>query len=315
METKDRLTSLPIVFLLAMLCCFLWGSATPSIKIGYQIFEISTSDTPSIILFAGIRFFLAGMLVIIFQSIISKKFIKPEKGSLPSIVKLCLAQTVIQYFCYYVGVAHTSGVTGTILSGAGGFFSILMAALIFKYEKMTSAKIIGCTMGLCGIIIMNISLTGGASFHFALMGEGLVLISQISYALSGILAKKYSKNFSVIMLSGYQFLLGGLIMIVTGLAFGGRIKLNNTFSAYMLLLYLALISAVAYSVWGTLLKHNPVSRVTIFNFMVPLFGVLLSAIFLDEMEQALQINKLIALVLVSIGIYVVNRKPKGEVAQ
>ena len=167
-------------------------------------------------------------------------------------------------------------------------------------------------MGLSGIIIMNISLSKGASFHFSLPGEGLVLISQISYALSGILAKKYSKKYSVIMLSGYQFLLGGAIMIVTGLAFGGRIKMDNTFSAYMLLLYLALISAVAYSVWGTLLKHNPVSRVTIFNFMVPLFGVLLSAIFLNEMEQALQINKLIALVLVSIGIYIVNRKPKNE---
>ena len=97
-------------------------------------------------------------------------------------------------------------------------------------------------------------------------------------------------------------------MIAVGLALGGRIDLVPRFSAYVLLLYMALISAVAYSVWGILMKNNPVSRVSIFNFMTPLFGVLLSAIFLGEVDQALQLNKLLALVLVSAGIYVVNRK-------
>ena len=308
MENDNKLSRLWAVFLLAMLSCFLWGSATPAIKIGYETFGIASSDTVSIILFAGIRFFLAGILVIIVQSVMAGKFIKPEKGSFPSILKLSLAQTMVQYFCFYVGLAHTSGVTGTILSGASGFFSILMASLIFRYEKLTAAKIIGCIMGFSGLIIMNISFDGGTSFHFSFWGEGLVLLSTLSLALSGILAKKYSARFSVVMLSGYQFILGGLVMMIVGFALGGRIKLVPQASAYILLLYMAFISAVAYSVWGILMKNNPVSRVSIFNFMTPLFGVLLSAIFLGEVDQALQWNKLAALALVSAGIYVVNRK-------
>ena len=308
MEKKNRLSELPIVFLLAMLCCFLWGSATPAIKIGYTMFGIENSDTMSIILFAGVRFFLAGVLVIIFQSIMAGRFIKPEKAALPSIVKLSLAQTIIQYFLFYVGLAHTSGVTGTILSGASGFFAILIAAFIFRYEKLTLPKIIGCIMGFCGLVIMNISFSGGTVFRFTLIGEGLVLLSTISYAFSTILVQKYSSRFRVVMLSGYQFLLGGFVMIIVGLVLGGRISLPGNFSAYVLLLYMALISAVAYSVWGILLKYNPVSRVTIFNFLTPLFGVLLSAIFLGEVDQALQLNKLLALILVCVGIYVVNRK-------
>ena len=215
---------------------------------------------------------------------------------------------MVQYFCFYVGLAHTSGVTGTILSGASGFFSILMASLIFRYEKLTAAKIIGCIMGFSGLIIMNVSFDGGTSFHFSFWGEGLVLLSTLSLALSGILAKKYSARFSVVMLSGYQFILGGLVMMIVGFALGGRIELVPQASAYILLLYMAFISAVAYSVWGILMKNNPVSRVSIFNFMTPLFGVLLSAIFLGEVDQALQWNKLAALALVSAGIYVVNRK-------
>ena len=308
MEKKSRLTELPVVFLLAMLCCFLWGSATPAIKIGYQIFGIDSSDTVSIILFAGMRFFLAGILVIIVQSIMAGHFIKPEKGSFPSIFKLSLAQTMVQYFCFYVGLAHTSGVAGTIISGASGFFSILLVSIVFRYEALTMPKIIGCIMGFAGLIILNVTFGGGTVFHFSFLGEGLVLLSTISLALSGILVKNYSKSFSVVMLSGYQFILGGFVMMVVGFALGGRIDLVPELSAYILLLYMALISAVAYSVWGILMKYNPVSRVSIFSFLTPLFGVLLSAVFLGELDQALQLNKLIALILVSGGIYVVNRK-------
>ena len=308
MENDNKLSRLWVVFLLAMLSCFLWGSATPAIKIGYEMFGIASSDTVSIILFAGIRFFLAGILVILIQSLLAGHFIKPERGSFPSIFKLSFAQTMFQYFCFYVGLAHTSGVTGTILSGTSGFFSILIASLLFRFEKLTPAKIAGCIMGLLGVVVMNVSLEGGTSFHFALNGEGLVLLASISLAVSGILSKKYSKNFSVVMLSGYQFLLGGFVMIAVGLALGGHIDMPGSFSAYILLLYMAMISAVAYSVWGILLKYNPVSRVTIFSFLTPLFGVLLSAVFLGEVDQALQLNKLLALILVSGGIYVVNRK-------
>lgn len=308
MENNDRLTKLWVVFLLAMLSCFLWGSATPSIKTGYEIFSIASSDTWAIIQFAGIRFFLAGILVILFESLKEKKFVKPEKAALPSIVKLGFAQTIIQYFCFYIGLAHTSGVTGTILSGSGGFFSILMACFLFRQEKMTTNKMVGVILGFAGIIIMNISFSGGSMFTFTLPGEGLVLLSQISYALSGILVKRYSVKFNVVMLSGYQFIFGGLVMVLVSLIAGARIDMAVGIAGYVLLIYMALISAVAYTVWGILMKHNPVSRVSIFNFMTPLFGVLLSAIFLNEVEQALQINKLLALILVSLGIFIVNRK-------
>ena len=81
--------------------------------------------------------------------------------------------------------------------------------------------------------------------------------------------------------------------------------------AVALLLYMAMISAVAYTLWGVLLKYNPVSRVSVFGFMNPVFGVLLSALILGESAQALSIYALAALVLVSLGIYVVN-KPERQ---
>ena len=64
---------------------------------------------------------------------------------------------------------------------------------------MTSAKLLGCILGLGGIIIMNITPRKETVFSFSFLGEGLVLLSTISLAVSGILVKKYSKDFNGMM--------------------------------------------------------------------------------------------------------------------
>lgn len=313
MNETGKLSQGKYVFLLAMVSCFLWGSATPAIKIGYEMFSIDSTDTASIILFAGTRFFLAGMLVVLFQSLLRRRFLAPQKEAFPSIFALSLAQTAVQYLFFYIGLAHTSGVHGTIISGTGGFISILMASLLFHYEKLTPAKLLGCIAGFAGILIMNLSgQEAGSLFDVSFLGEGFVFFSQISYAVSGILIKKFSGRFDVVMLSGWQFTLGGLLLIAAGIIGGGHIAFTDNWQAYLLLLYMALISAVAYSVWGLLLQHNPISRVSIYTFLTPLFGVLLSAVFLGEWEQAVSLKTLAALILVCGGIYVVNHKQTKE---
>ena len=223
MQGSQRLQQMKTVFALAALCCFLWGSATPAIKIGYQLFSIDSADTSSIIVFAGTRFLLAGILVVLFQSLLRCRFLRPQPKALPAIFALSLTQTAVQYLFFYIGLAHTSGVRGTILSGLGGFLAILAASLLFRYEKLTVAKVLGCTAGFAGIVIMNLSdQNAGPLLDVTLLGEGFMVFSQISSALSSSLIKRYSARFDVVMLSGWQFALGGLLLIAAGLAGGGR---------------------------------------------------------------------------------------------
>lgn len=307
MNKKINLTDIRVVMLLAGVCCFLWGSATPAIKTGYRLFQIDSADTSSILLFAGTRFFLAGILVIIWHSVTSRKWIFPPRGSAPAIVQLALSQTVLQYVFFYVGLSHATGVHGAIITGTNVFFSILFASLIFRYETLNVRKLAGCLLGFAGIVIVNLAGAGSAGlFEVSFLGEGFVLMAQIFYAISSALVKKHSRQFDVVTLSGYQFMTGGLVLMAIGAAFGGTLAGATGPSAYILLLYMGFLSAVAYTLWGILLKYNPVSRVTIFGFMNPMFGVLLSAIFLGESGQALNWNTVLALILVSIGIYVVN---------
>ena len=302
---KKLLTKTPVVCGLAIICCLLWGSAFPCIKIGYQMFNIPSGAVRSQFIFSCILIKLDCLLTIILGSLLSKKILVPKKESLFSVFKLSMVQTVLQYVFFYIGLANTSGVKSSIINAANVFLSILFAVFIFKYEKMTVLKVLGCVVGFLGVVVINLA-NGGFDMSIKLSGEGAILLSAAAYALSSGMIKKYSKDENPVVLSGYQFFLGGIILVVVGIATGGKIS-GFTFASIALLIYMAMISAVAYTLWGILLKYNPVGKVAVFGFTNPIFGVILSAVFLGEKNQAFGVQGLVALVLVSVGIFMVNK--------
>lgn len=295
-----------VVCALAMICCLLWGSAFPCVKIGYRMFGIASEDTASQILFAGARFTLAGILTVLIGSMLNRGLLFPEKGNWHMVGKLCLVQTVIQYLLFYVGLANTTGVKSSIIEAANVFFAILASSLLFHYETLGRTKLLGCVLGFAGVVLINLNGTGlDASMSF--WGEGCILLSTVSYAFSSVLIKKYSQRENPVTLSGYQFMAGGAVMAAAGMLLGGELK-GFAPASVGLLVYMAMISAVAYSLWGILLKYNPVGKVAVYGFMNPVFGVILSALLLGEQNQAFTLRGLISLILVCMGIYIVNRE-------
>ena len=281
-QKQNILTKTGIVALLACVCCILWGSAIPVIKTGYRFLHVDSSDIASQIVFAGVRFTLAGILVLIFASIREKKVMIPDKEILKYAVPVCLAQTVGQYFFFYIGVANTSGVKGGIITGLGNFIAILLSCLVFRNERMTRRKIAGCVLGFAGVVVINL-LGNSLDMGFKLIGEGFVLIAQLSYGISTVLINLFSRKVSPVVLSGTQFTMGGIVLMLIG-------------------------AGMAYTLWSVLLAWNDVSKVAIFGFVNPLCGVILSALILGEVKQAFNVGSLAALILVCAGIYIVNCK-------
>ena len=287
-----------------MICCMLWGSAFPCVKIGYKMLGITANNTAGQILFAGYRFSLAGLSVIIAGSIAQKKILVPKANEIPKVMLLSAFQTIIQYLLFYIGLANSTGVKASVIIGSNVFIAVIVSSLIFHLEKLKLNKAIGCIIGFTGIIIINLS--GGAfDMNIRLTGEGFMFISTFSYAFSSVLMKKYSKSADPVMMSGWQFLFGGTVMSLMGIISGGKVVIDSA-NEWGMLFYLAFISAVAYSLWAILLKYNPVSKVAVYGFMNPVIGVILSALLLNEGQQAFGLNGIISLVLVCAGICVVN---------
>ena len=296
----------PVTVLTAVFCCVLWGSASPAIKIAYELFRIGPEDTASRILLAGARFTIAGIMIIVFGSLLARKFLKPQAKSWKNILILSLFQTIGQYYFFFMALANTTGVRGSIINASGNFLAILFAAFLFRLEKLNLKKLAGCVVGFAGIILI---LGGSSSFlsggSVTLAGEGAMVAAAFFYALSGCCIKIFSKDENPVVLSGYQFLLGGIVLFVIGKVMGGCLVFYSS-SCTWNLLYMGFISAGAYTLWGILLKYNPVSRVSILGFLNPVMGVLLSALFLGENQEAFSMTGLLSLLLVSLGIIIVN---------
>ena len=288
---KDRViwAWFPVTLLTAIFCCVLWGSASPAIKIAYELFKIGPEDTASRIMLAGARFMIAGVMTILFGSLLARKFLLPKKESWKNVLVLSLVQTVGQYYFFFMALANTSGVRGSIINASGNFIAILFAVYIFHFEKMTLKKLAGCLVGFSGILLI---LGGGQALleggRVTLAGEGAMLAADFFYAASGCLIKIFSRDENPVALSGYQFLIGGVILYAIGSLMGGQL------------------------LWGVLLKYNPVSRVSILGFVNPVMGVLLSALFLGEGREAFSLTGLLALLLVSAGIVIVNTSEKKK---
>lgn len=311
-QKKSIWAYLPITFLTALFCCVLWGSASPAIKIAYELFHIPPEDTASRITLAGARFIIAGAMTIVFGSVLARRLLIPKRSSMKYIAVLSLLQTIGQYYFFFMSLAYISGVRGSIINASGNFLAIVIAALIFRLEELTPRKLIGCMVGFAGIIMIlggvkALIAGGGISYR----GEGAMLMAALFYAFSSCCIKIFSRYENPVVLSGYQFMLGGLVLLIIGLIMGGRLIFYSPSCAYNLI-YMGFISAGAYTLWGVLLKHNPVSRVSIFGFINPVMGVLLSALFLGENKEAFSITGLAALLLVALGIIIVNTGKKDE---
>jgi drug/metabolite transporter (DMT)-like permease len=293
-----------IILIMALFSCFLWGSATPSIKIGYNLFSILPGDTYGKILFAGYRFLIASFMIFAFSYVIKNSWKLSKEDFLPLFI-LGVVQTTIQYVFFYIGVSNTTGIKGTILSSTGTFFSVMISHFIYVEDRINIRRIIGIIIGFAGVVILNLN-GSRLDYGFKFTGEVFIIMSTLASAIGGIYTKIISKRIPAVILTGYQMLLGSIVLIIIGFMGKGSASISMTGSGTILLLYLAFISAAAFTMWSILLKYNSVGQISIYQFSIPVFGVLLSTIFLHEKFSGL--NTLIAVILVCIGVIVINKK-------
>ena len=297
-----------VAFACATLCCLLWGSSYPAIKSGYEIFQIAIDDIPSKIVFAGYRFVFAGLLLLLFAMAQRKPIARLNPRQCGQLAMLGLTQTTLQYTFFYIGLAFTTGVKGSIMNATGTFFSVLLAHFIYHNDKLSYNKAIGCVLGFAGVMIVNFN--GGMSdFTFSLMGDGFVVLAAFILSASTMYGKRISQTVDPTVMTGYQLGFGGLVLIVIGYMTGGTLEVHG-FASVAILGYLTLLSSVAFALWSILLKYNRVSMIAPFNFVVPVAGTALSAIFLAE--NILEWKYVLALILVCSGIWWVNKMPKGS---
>lgn len=292
-----------VMLLTALFCCLLWGSAFPSLKLTYQL----TGDTNEFqkLWLAGLRFVISGLGILVFAKLKLRTQLKPRLKELPFMLLIALLQTFGAYVLYYIGLGHTTAVKTAVLTSLSAFIVAIMSHFMTRNDRLGWKKGLGLLLGFAGVVVVNFSALSGAVFSFSLLGEGFIVLHSVLIALTMVLMRKYGGGIDVVRLSGWQFLFGGLMLGITGyVGSPGGVQMGA--GAIALLIYLAAISAVAFTLWFVLLKYHNATLLEQYKFANPLIGTVLSVLLVPG--EHIGPEMIAAVVLVAAGIFIVNKQ-------
>ena len=290
--------------ILAFMCALGWSLAYPLIKIGYQEFGIDSADLGGKILFAGIRFFLAGVFVLLFCRCRKIKIDMKKKSDISWLLLLAVVNTTLHYMFAYIGLGYNASARSTILDSMGGFFLIILSVIIFSDDKISVSKIIGCILGIAGIVAINIQ--PGADFFsdITLRGDGMILLNACCAGFGGIITRIVSKKMNMMQATGQSMMIGGALLLIIGLVAGTNSSWSLNIKGIFVLIILIMISAGCFAIYNELLAYHPISKIAIYNALIPVLGVIFAALLLKE---ELKWQYFIAVMMVACGIYLVNK--------
>lgn len=285
-------------FVIAVVVCLFWGSLYSFIKIGQSEFGIVTGDIPSIMLFAGLRFVICGVIMSAFLCAVKRRVVVPEKNSIFPIVWVALISIVIHYSLTYVALSVGQSSKAAILKQIGFLFLSCFAFLFRKEDKFTISKLLGGFLGFAGVIAVNMN---GMTMEFS-MGDGLILVASLCSAWGSVISKNAYDRCDPVTVTAYSQLFGGILLCGFGIAFGGR--LVPTASGLVILSYMCFASIMAYILWNILVKYNDMSYLSVLKFMEPLFAVVV-ALFVFPETESFRIEYIAAFLLMACAVAVI----------
>ena len=273
------------ISIFAILACILWSTAFPAVKIGL------TYSKP--ISFAGIRFILSGTILLLPILFIKNKtnislIASPRQWK--TIFMVSIFQTVGLYSLFFIGLTFVSSAIGAIIVGSSPLITALTAHLITRDDKISKSKLTCIIIGVTGIAIITVNKSPlGQGSYSQILGIAILIISSISSAIGNIIVSKNKTSINPLVLTSYQMIIGGFILLTLSVLFHGIPPIVTDLTFYIALLWLSLISAIAFSIWFWLLQKPEVqvSELNIWKFIIPVFGVVLSWLLIPEEHPSL----------------------------
>ena len=299
------------VSVLALTAAVSWGWAYPLIKLGFESLGITADMTGGKLLFAGVRFALAGAIVLALARVMGKDFALKRDGGgggvwggVAFVLAFSMLNTFLHYMCFYIGLSYSFGSRAAILNSLSVFVTVIAACVLFASDRFTLRKVVGCMVGFAGIVMLN--LGGEGSGGFTWLGDGMIVMNALSGAGASLMTRGLGRRMDVFVGTGLSLLIGGVGLVGVGWCMGGVWPVFSWWAVVVLALLVA-ISALSFSIYNRLLMCNPVGRVAIYNSLIPVVGAVTSCLCLGE---PFLWNYVTAAVLATVGIYLVNTRPR-----
>ena len=270
--SKARLP--PKFYLQVIICAVLWGSAFPVIKNSYSQLNIESYGEQ--LVFAGSRFVLAGLMLF---PLCRGHFIQKIRNAprLP-LIAIILGQTYFQYIFFYYGLNISSGTLAALFVGSGSFWWMAIAPLVLKTPPPTRwhwMLLAGCCIG-----ITLAAYTPGGDFINVGLGSAAFLCATLSGAVAATFMKRVAPVSGSRTPTAFSLAVGGLLLLLTAAPYWNSYFSHFNLTTLLVTAYLAFLSAAAFAIWNQLIEHYSVNVLSSFRFVIPLFGVIESVLFI-----------------------------------
>ena len=290
----------------SMVVMLLWGALFTLVKLGYRFFGITS--TGDILAFAGIRFVVCGIIIVLFALIRTPGSFHGAKHALFPVLLSGLFAIVLHYGFSYLGLKLTDGSKTAILKQLGAVLYICFSPLFFPEDRLSVQKIGGLVLGVGGILAINM-VSGSLRIHW---GDVLIIAASFCTVISNIISKKAFDRVDPIVSTGISQLFGGVVLLTVGIAAGGDggKLIPASWQAVGVFFLIVAASVISYCLWFTVVKKEALSKLFIIKFAEPVFAAIFGWLLLGE--NILNINYILAFLLISAGIIVANIKPKPQ---
>jgi drug/metabolite transporter (DMT)-like permease len=254
----------------------LWGSTYLAIRISVEHL------TP--LMMGGIRFTIAGLLMLGFRKICGHRIAVPRRDLLRlaiiGILLLTTANVVLAWAETYI----PTGLAALFIAITPLWFLIL-ERLSHSTDHLSPRGIAGIVLGLLGVaILLWPDISGHANFgRGQLFGSMLVLFSSMSWASGSILTRRWHMPIDPYTASGYQMLIAGLVNGALALLFGDLHRTTWAASSLWAIFYLIIAgSLVGFTAYVWLLKNVPIAKVATYAYVNPIIALILGCVFHGE---------------------------------
>jgi drug/metabolite transporter (DMT)-like permease len=291
----------------AIFTCLLWGSSFVFSKIGL------THTSP--ILLAGVRFLLAGLLLLPFCG--DPRRWGPAVAAQWRLVALvCFFTTALHYALFYSGMALVRGAQGALIVGSAPLLTALLAHAFTPDDRLTLRKTASIGLGMVGMACVALaSHPWQAAGLREIGGMALLVLCEGSFVFGTLLVRRITgPALPPVALNSAQMMAGGVLLLLVAPLLDRPLVFHAVPALWISLAALAAISAVGFTIWFSLLQRVKASALNLWMFLIPVFGATLSWCFLPgEHPDALSLAGM-AIIVAAIILFYGQRTPAGDPA-
>lgn len=284
----------PAIF--SIFLSILFGANAVAVKISLHGLGVFTT--------AGLRFGLAAIAISLWAigTGRSLRINRAQAGQLAILSLFFMGQIAL----FYLGLNLTTASHGTLIGNLQPFVVLLLAHYFIPGDRITRRKIIGITLGFCGVLAVVLDKPQVAVD--IRLGDLYTFFGVLIWGTSAVYVKRLSRTIHPVIISLYPMFPAVPCFLLAGYIFDGEMVRYVDTSIVAALLYQAFVTAsFGFIAWNTMIKRYGATALHSFVFVMPVAGVFFGVVLLGEPVTS---HLLVAIGLIAAGIVVINGRKK-----